>query len=305
MRAWLLTISETFPQHWDYAQQVGFWDMISPRGIQSGDIVYFWQSGPKGTLLGKVRATEDAWPIDDPHAIPTGPWDDWPGGDKPYKARFALRVLAAGSVQRPTWSDIKVATGLKQSPSWVRTLSAAQASILDAFIDGSLPFGVPAKASPLERVLEAVLDESGDSQPAKVDLAAMDEDDRKVVETLMVMREGQTKFRNDLIAAYGACAVTGTAVSRALDAAHISDYKGKHTQEASNGLLLRTDLHRLFDAKLITVTPDFVLHVSPSLWGSPYQSMDGQVISVPAAAGKRPDPGLLQKHNDLCDWLPA
>lgn len=303
MRAWLLTISEKYPQHWDYAQQVGFWDMVSPRGIQAGDLVYFWQSGPKGTLLGKVRATEDRWLFDDPRVVPAGPWDDWPGGDKPYKARFALDVLASESEQHPTWTQVKEATGLRQTPSWVRTLTDSQRATLDAFIDGSGPQYAPPPTSPLERAIEAVFDGSDDSHPAAADLEAMDEDERKVVEKMMVMREGQQKFRSDLIAAYGGCAVTGIAVARALDAAHISDYMGLHTQDVCNGILMRTDLHRLFDAKLITVTPDFVLHVSPDLWGSPYQELAGRVITVPTAAAKQPNAALLEKHNAQCVWL--
>lgn len=69
-------------------------------------------------------------------------------------------------------------------------------------------------------------------------------------------RQGGQRFREALLRAYdGRCAVTGCDVSAALEAAHIVPYQGAHTDVVSNGLLLRADIHTLFDLHLIAVDP--------------------------------------------------
>ena len=79
-----------------------------------------------------------------------------------------------------------------------------------------------------------------------------DERDRTLRE--IVQRRGQPKFRYDLIAAYGGkCAVTGCDVLQALEAAHISPYLGEQSNHVSNGLLLRADIHTLFDLNLFAI----------------------------------------------------
>lgn len=66
----------------------------------------------------------------------------------------------------------------------------------------------------------------------------------------MVLREGQPAFRGALILAYaGECAITGCAVTDLLDAAHIARYSGPKSNVTANGLLLRTDIHKLFDLR--------------------------------------------------------
>lgn len=71
-----------------------------------------------------------------------------------------------------------------------------------------------------------------------------------------LMRPGQAKFRHALDVTYGGrCCVTGCDVPWALQAAHILPYKDKQSNAASNGLLLRGDLHALFDSDRLAVHP--------------------------------------------------
>ncbi len=78
-------------------------------------------------------------------------------------------------------------------------------------------------------------------------------DDEKVRYALRRERIGQQRFRNQLLDAYtGRCAVSGCNVNEALEAAHIENYSGPKSQVVSNGILLRRDLHSLFDAHLIS-----------------------------------------------------
>ncbi|WP_228255220.1 hypothetical protein [Ornithinimicrobium avium] len=134
MAAWLLTISKDYPQHWKFAKEHGLWDLITPRGIKAGDVVYYWQSG--ASLLGKVRVLQDAYEIDADQVTP-GPWDDWPGSDeKPYVQRFPLEVLAGEAAEQPRWHDVAAATGLSKNPTFVRTLKPEQQAVLDEYLGG-------------------------------------------------------------------------------------------------------------------------------------------------------------------------
>lgn len=125
-----------------------------------------------------------------------------------------------------------------------------------------------------------------------------DSDERKLVFAERVRRERQGRFRRLLFEAYGGrCAITGTDIPEVLQAAHINPYRGKKSQVASNGLLLRSDLHLLYDAHLISVRPDsHHLVLSSRLAGSPYEQLDNEVIRVPKDPFMQPSEKLLQIH---------
>ena len=92
------------------------------------------------------------------------------------------------------------------------------------------------------------LNEAGAFDPSGV------ADARERVLSSIVRRRGQPAFRHRLLAAYnGKCAITGCDVEAVLDASHIVSYRGPDTNHPANGLLLRTDLHTLFDFKLVAV----------------------------------------------------
>lgn len=126
-------------------------------------------------------------------------------------------------------------------------------------------------------------------------------DDRRRVETVAVQREGQGAFRLRLLNAYGRCAVTGEHAFPVLEAAHITPYRGPGSNHLQNGLVLRSDLHRLYDAGYITVTPDLRLAVSSRLRqefdnGKLYYSMDGERVSVPGERAAQPSRAALEWH---------
>jgi putative restriction endonuclease len=74
---------------------------------------------------------------------------------------------------------------------------------------------------------------------------------------LVQPRLGQGTFRTLIADTYQRrCAVTGERALPALDAAHIRSVQSGGRHLVNNGLLLRSDVHRLFDAGYVTVTPD-------------------------------------------------
>ena len=115
-------------------------------------------------------------------------------------------------------------------------------------------------------------------------------------------RLGQGTFRISVIDAYaGACAVTGEHSLPALEAAHIRPFADQGPHEVSNGLLFRSDIHRLFDKGYVSVTPDYRFVVSRRLkddWenGRTYYPLHGHPIELPKAESERPERAMLEWH---------
>src|SRR5262249_3712676 len=83
------------------------------------------------------------------------------------------------------------------------------------------------------------------------------EDGRKKVLRQVAVRQAQAKLREKLRDEYDfICPITGTAIPATLQAAHILPYKGPETNSVQNGLLLRADIHNLFDLGLIQIDPE-------------------------------------------------
>lgn len=117
-------------------------------------------------------------------------------------------------------------------------------------------------------------------------------------------RLGQASFRILVTDTYERrCAVTGEKALPVLDAAHIQSVQAGGQHHLSNGLLLRSDVHRLFDTGYVTVTSDYRFRVSRRLKddfdnGEPYYPFDRQQIFLPRSVRDRPDPLLLERHAD-------
>lgn len=96
------------------------------------------------------------------------------------------------------------------------------------------------------------------------------------------LRRGQATFRNALISAYGPqCMVTGCRVLAVIEAAHIKPYRGIEDHHVQNGLLLRADIHTLFDLNLIGIRPKTLeVSVHQTLAGSTYQKLAGQHLKL-------------------------
>jgi len=117
-------------------------------------------------------------------------------------------------------------------------------------------------------------------------------------------RLGQGAFRIMVTDAYGSrCAVTQERVLPVLEAAHIQPYSAGGEQAVWNGLLLRSDFHKLFDAGYLTVTPELNLEVSSRIQvdfenGHEYREHHGSRIHAPDEPGQRPDRAMLAWHNE-------
>ena len=119
-------------------------------------------------------------------------------------------------------------------------------------------------------------------------------------------RLGQGAFRVEVLEAYNRrCALTGEKTLPVLQASHIKPYAESGPHEVSNGLLMRSDLHLLFDRGLITITPDHHIEVSNRIreqWqnGREYYALHGERLRVlPSSTGARPRREFVEWHNEM------
>jgi putative restriction endonuclease len=117
-------------------------------------------------------------------------------------------------------------------------------------------------------------------------------------------RLGQASFRILVTDAYDRrCAITDERVLPVLEAAHIKPYASGGEHQVDNGLLLRSDLHTLFDRGYLTVTPDLQLEVSRRIRddfdnGRHYYALHGRRIRIPGDPTERPSGEFLRWHNE-------
>jgi len=138
-------------------------------------------------------------------------------------------------------------------------------------------------------------------------MASMTEEQVRFGEPHLIRpRLGQGAFRVLVTDIYRRrCAVTQERTLPALEAAHIRPYGDGGAHEARNGLLLRRDIHSLFDAGYVTVTPELRFEVSRRIReefdnGKHYYALHGHKIEAPSDVGQWPDPDALTWHNEHC-----
>ncbi|WP_197284063.1 MULTISPECIES: HNH endonuclease [unclassified Shinella] len=157
---------------------------------------------------------------------------------------------------------------------------------------------------PTSFILKKISAKDSVISPEQADLEPFDpdtiEDARERFRQDIARRRGQQAFRDALLSAYGGrCAISDCAVKDVLEAAHITPYKGTATNAIANGLLLRSDLHTLFDCGLIAVNVETMQIVtSNQLAGSSYANFDGQQLRVPTDVVNAPSMKALKQHRD-------
>lgn len=183
-----------------------------------------------------------------------------------------------------------------QPPDWARSIVQWKSYDLEASSGAYVRFAFETMQS------GARVDVHWDGDLRGVDLDA----DRYGKPVLTLPRLGQGSFRLAILEAYGRrCAVTGSRIAPALQAAHIRPYADGGQHLVPNGLSLRSDIHTLFDRGYLGVSPDYRLHVSPRLRDDFGNGVDlyakeqtGEVIHLPARDQDRPDREHLEWHMD-------
>jgi predicted restriction endonuclease len=125
-------------------------------------------------------------------------------------------------------------------------------------------------------------------------------DARERTNRAIVQRQGQSKFRSELLKAYGGqCAITDCDAEAALEAAHIFPYLGTDTNHVKNGLLLRADIHTLFDLHLISIDPNTSkVVISSSVLNTCYKELNGKPLKSPKDYAS-PSPEAIARHYQI------
>ena len=127
----------------------------------------------------------------------------------------------------------------------------------------------------------------------EVEYVPRGDDRRKIIERQIRERRGQQKFRDSLRTRYGAhCMVTGCEALSVLEAAHIKPYRGEDDNHPGNSLLLRSDIHTLFDLDLLGIEPESLnVEIHPKV-AKAYGSFAGGPLLI--TAKQRPSPEALR-----------
>lgn len=123
-------------------------------------------------------------------------------------------------------------------------------------------------------------------------------DERERVAAEIVRRRGQSEFRKKLLAAYeGRCAITNCDAPDVLEAAHILGYSGMKSNHVSNGVLLRADIHILFDMGYISINPDnWDICIAEQIKKTEYAMLAQRKFRLPNDDDCRPSVEALRIH---------
>lgn len=128
----------------------------------------------------------------------------------------------------------------------------------------------------------------------------LDRDERVRAHASVVRRERQQSFRDEMLRLYGVCAMTEYDAPDALQAAHIVSYRGPSSNRPDNGLLLRADVHILFDRHLLSVDPDrYAVRISRTLSGTKYVSLEARELHLPIQRELWPSREWLGLHHEV------
>jgi putative restriction endonuclease len=103
---------------------------------------------------------------------------------------------------------------------------------------------------------------------------------------------------------YGKCAVSGEHSIPVLEAAHIRPYSDSGNHDIQNGILLRSDIHKLYDRGYVTVDPDYTFKVSERLKdefnnGKTYYQLENRRIWLPTDQSQWPSRENLEYHQQV------
>lgn len=290
---WFRFLSERKPD------EVNFWRPRSQtdfKALQPGDLFLFKLHSPLDFIAGGgVFASHRPLPL--PMA-----WRAF--GEKngvPDFETFERRILEhrePAEISRPLGCTILVQPFFWPRDRWIPVPGDWKRNIVTG-----KGYGVDSPAgSALWSEVRARLDRS-----ALMEVGAVAEEQERYGTPVTIRpRLGQGAFRVEVTDAYSRrCAITGERTLPALEAGHIRPYAKNGPHEIRNGILLRSDLHSLFDQGYLTVTLDYRVEVSRRIReefenGRHYYALHGQTLAVlPCREDERPAPEFLEWHHGI------
>lgn len=263
------------------ANTTALWRVRSHKAAKQGDRFFLFQQGEglRG-IFGAGRLIEKPQQQPDPTDIE---------GDDTYRAAIKFDQLVDPKREfLLEWNEIEdlVSDTLSNTQTSGISVEADVADEIDRRLAQRISLG--------SKIRSDEADDRGFDPDSVSDLR-----DRAI--RAIRVRRGQQAFRAQLLAAYGGrCVITGCKVKDLLEAAHITPYLGRVTNHTSNGLLMRSDLHTLFDCGLLAIDPETrKVVVSSKLKASSYSKIDGVKLRDPLQLSDSPSTNNLRKRFKL------
>ncbi|WP_420386022.1 HNH endonuclease [Roseivirga sp.] len=133
------------------------------------------------------------------------------------------------------------------------------------------------------------------SNQSSKDFHLVDLNQKKSKQTMVKERKGQSLFRFTISEAYKhRCCITGEKIPELLEAAHIQPYINTNSNHVKNGLLLRTDLHKLYDSGLLFIDESYTVHISQYVRSHYYNQFHQTRIELPNNENDHPSKNALK-----------
>ncbi len=264
------------------------WDSSVPHhaSLAAGDVIAVWD---KAALLGVsvIEGIETGQAVKEVYRCPECGKSDFQPRKTKRPVYACLKCPAKFDV--PTAASKTVTTyRSRHGAAWVDMPGVLSGAELRALCDN------PRTQHSLRSMRWETLREAIEATGATTSVDIADSAQRAIAgghrQTTVRARLGQAAFRRQLLQAYGeTCAITGPAPAAVLEAAHLYSYAASGEHHSDGGLLLRRDLHRLFDLGLLAVNPlSWTVDVAVQLRPYPaYAALAGAPLTVPLAPGHR------------------
>jgi hypothetical protein len=264
--------------------------------LRAGDRIFYWKASPAKCLVAFGRVTHVR------HAKERG-------GRTETKVRVLTKEFdpPLGIVQLRKVSSLRNPSFLKSgAPGTYYPLTAEQAvvlyqlSIINSPVYRTVWPDLSSPSAAFRKMWLPLLRPTAFTKNSFLLNPRNDPDKRQM--SARRVRAGAGQFRNALLQLYdGKCAVGGSAPAAALDACHIDPHVRTGNNDYSNGLVLRADVHNLFDAGLIKLHPSTLqIFCAPELKGTDYWRFNGEQATAPT--GKwRPAAKFLKLRWDKGD----
>ena len=252
-----------------------------------GDRCFYWQPSPRARLVGlgtflRVKKSRKGRLV----ATTKADTGELPSGLELETLR-SIPTLKEKAFIKPGYPATFYAVD-ERTAGLLFYLVSATAPLYRGAWSSVPPVEAGLKATKAVQVAGRPAAERGPAQPPR-------KGDSKQMAARMV-RRGQARFRDNLLAATGSqCEITGSRVTELLDACHIKPHAKGGEYALSNGVLLRTDIHALIDAGLLSVNLKTLrLECHPSLEGTEYWKYRNKTLHS-RLDGSSPDPTLLRR----------
>lgn len=301
-------------KYWAGVTDNGWFEFLSQAGV---DEVNFWQPSGKAPFLGLEQGAPFLFKLKRPFNHVAGGgffvkfsvlplsvvWETF-GHKNGAPSRDGFEAMIRRLAPDPQARDPEIGCTVLATPFfWPKELWIADPeSFAGNIVRGRYYDTIRSDGAQLWKMVQERLDKQGlvGSDRVTNEPAARYGDP-----VLIKLRLGQGAFRVLVTDAYRRrCAITGESTLPVLEAAHILPFAESGPNEIPNGMLLRSDFHKLFDLGFVTVTKDCRVEVSPRIrdeWfnGKAYYRLHGkELANLPEAIAQRPDPTFLSWHNE-------